>query len=651
MLPSRFAPPGQSSAMRKSRLEGKQSFLPKPRHAGSIDRLSAEMRRPSGVRSSSAEPPRATIGGRLSREASATKIPLNRRSRSQQGEQSRYGPGGPITPLRTNKYSRATTTPTRTPSEDRSNRNWQTSLDRALAFVTIKDQRPISNPAWQRSECSRVGGALAERGAGGALVRPLTIARFVQLSQSLLAVLIRDAKLNNDNYVTKVPHIAKLVLYPGVVSKSWLKTVNTLHAFPHALAFLAYLLDLVQRVEAPVVDEWLYVDKDELAVLRRDYLYKSWIRFQDPEHEFSDLDEEYLRRLRALLGDDEDRIRELEEVIKKYTLCLEDEAEAAARAAEASRVDRRAALLASLRAERGARAGARARADAAAAAASDKAGVLAELEAEIERANAESQQLRRDVESQPMSVAERARLLDDIDYATRVQASKRALAEQITKMLYTKESELALWQKKSLDSCMQYNEALIQLSAQFPHLAARAVDEKELMGTDCAEAVGGAVDVLRTQVQSLSEQLTAAERKRSATTRHRKQLLKDTRAQLTELTSELSQQRDCLSREEAAFSSAAAAHSALLTRCGARLDALAAAAGAGGVEAELQAWRHQEELWTTKLSSLRDYIKETRAEAARALEAAKQKRAKLVCDSITRINNALDQATKKASDQ
>ncbi|CAG9133146.1 unnamed protein product [Plutella xylostella] len=115
---------------------------------------------------------------------------------------------------------------------------------------------------------------------------------------------------------------------------------------------------------------------------------------------------------------------------------------------------------------------------AAAAAARDKGGVVAELEAEIERANAESQQLRRDVESQPMSVAERARLLDDIDYATRVQASKRALAEQITKMLYTKESELALWQKKSLDSCMQYNEALIQLSAQFPHLAARAVDEK-----------------------------------------------------------------------------------------------------------------------------------------------------------------------------
>lgn len=29
----------------------------------------------------------------------------------------------------------------RTPSEDRTNRTWQTSLERALAFLTMKDQR------------------------------------------------------------------------------------------------------------------------------------------------------------------------------------------------------------------------------------------------------------------------------------------------------------------------------------------------------------------------------------------------------------------------------------------------------------------------------------------------------------------------------
>lgn len=55
-------------------------MLPKPRRPGSTDRLSTEARRPSaaGHRSSSAEPSRSTFGaGRLSREASATKLPIN----------------------------------------------------------------------------------------------------------------------------------------------------------------------------------------------------------------------------------------------------------------------------------------------------------------------------------------------------------------------------------------------------------------------------------------------------------------------------------------------------------------------------------------------------------------------------------------------
>lgn len=53
-------------------------MLPKPRARGSTDRLSTEARRPSatGLRSSSAEPSRATYGPRLSREASATKLPF-----------------------------------------------------------------------------------------------------------------------------------------------------------------------------------------------------------------------------------------------------------------------------------------------------------------------------------------------------------------------------------------------------------------------------------------------------------------------------------------------------------------------------------------------------------------------------------------------
>ncbi|XP_053615837.1 uncharacterized protein Ndc80 isoform X2 [Plodia interpunctella] len=489
MLPSRYVP-GQSSAMRKSRLEGKPSMLPKPRRPGSTERLSVEPRRPStaGHRSSSAEPPRATFGGgRLSREASATKLPLNGRSRSQQGD--RFGQSS-MTPLRSSHYaSRPTTTPVRTPTEDRA-RNWQACLDRALSFVTMKDQRPISSVSWQRGESARVQPRLCARALQ--LMRPLTIARFVDIVGALLTAITRDAKLNNDNYVTKMPHLSKRLLYPGAVSKSWLKAVNTLHAFPHALALISYLLDMLTHIEMPVTDDWLYIGKDDLSRLRRDYLDKCWIRFQDPGHQFEDLNEEYLLNLKALLGNDEEKIVELQEIIKKYEACLEDEAETAAREGETRRAQRRAALAGARRAVAVARRALSADREALLAARSDHTEALRTLDVEIERATIDSQQLKQELESQTMCVTERTKLLDEVDYSNRVLDSKRDLAEQIAKMVLSKETELALWQKKTLSSCVEFKQGLIHLSGQFPDLAL-SIDEKSVMDVVCQGADGAGV--------------------------------------------------------------------------------------------------------------------------------------------------------------
>lgn len=48
---------------------------------------------------------------------------------------------------------------------------------------------------------------------------------------------------------------------------------------------------------------------------------------------------------------------------------------------------------------------------------------------------AESQQLKHELETQPLTVEQRTKLLDEVDYALRVQDSKRSLAEQIGKVL------------------------------------------------------------------------------------------------------------------------------------------------------------------------------------------------------------------------
>ncbi|KAJ2952435.1 hypothetical protein O0L34_g6739 [Tuta absoluta] len=666
MFPGRFTSGhgGQSSVVRKSKADGvRPSMLPKPRRAGSTDRASTEMRRPStSYRSSSAEPARATLaGGRLSREASASKVPLNRRSKSQQAE--RFGQSS-MTPLRSSQYARTTTTPVRTPSEDRQSRSWQACLDRALAFVTVKDQRPISNSMWQRTEYARVLEALGARGVAGAsggqaLTRPLTITQFVNVCGDLLSAILRDTKLNNDNYIAKLPNLGKRFLYPGQVSKSWLKTVNTLHAFPHALAFIAFFLDLVSHIETPVSDEWLYVEKDELACLRRDFLYKSWIRFQDPGAEFEDLDAEYLQQLKQLLGHGEDQVQQLQETIQQCQAALEDESELAARAEEERLRARRDALLARVKQVRGERRAIRAELDAQRARKDEQQSVMRSLDADINNITAEIQQLKQELETQEITVAERAKLLDQVDYATRVIDSKRTLADQeitvaeraklldqvdyatrvidskrtladqvskeitvaeraklldqvdyatrvidskrtladqvskrsapscwtrwttppgsstpsapwltrsprsvdelqqlkqeletqeitvaeraklldqvdyatrvidskrtladqVSKIMMSKETELAVWQKRTLDSCVEYKQALIHLAARFPPLAALAVDEQELMEASCAEAVSRAVDTLRAHAHQLSERRAEHTRARAKHTR------------------------------------------------------------------------------------------------------------------------------------
>ncbi|XP_068619737.1 kinetochore protein NDC80 homolog [Battus philenor] len=633
MLPTRYGVSVPSSMTRKSRLDGKPSLLPKPRVTSSIDRYSTEARRPSatGGRSSSAEAPRATVGARPSRDASASKSSMNARSRSQQVE-SRYGQSM-STPLRASQYCRLTTTPMRTPADERSNRSWEASLERALAFVTIKDQRPLSNAAWQRTACARVSEALAERmeAGAGALMRPLTIARFVDITGALISVVQPNPKLTSDNYIGKLPNLCKKLLYPGTLSKSWLRTVNTLHAFPHALALIAYLLDLANHVEMPVPDDWLYVSKDEHARLRREFLYKCWLRFQEPEYDFKDLDEEYLQKLKKLLGDDEKKIAELQQIINKYESEMENDAATAARAAEARLMERRDALQAELRAERAARLQLRARLDEQRDRNQQLDDALRRLHQDLDRANAEKQRLREEVAQQPMSANERARLLDTLNYSLRVLDSKRALADQISQMVQSKEMELATWQQKTLYDCVKYKQSLIQLAAQFPELSDFAIDENELMSASCADKIAASVAALQQRSGALGAERARRNAHRADAARRHQQREKE----IEELKLSIEREQEALEKEEAIEAEEAAAWSREEELMNRRIEEISSAKiEHAAVASELELWEKQDEAWRSKLSEMREYIAAKREEAGHVLRSAHEKRAQLVLAGI-----------------
>lgn len=65
-----------------------------------------------------------------------------------------------------------------------------------------------------------MGEALSARAAEGgkalALLRPLTIARFIDIVVELLAAIYTNPTLNTDNYVTKVTAASSTLLYRSV---------------------------------------------------------------------------------------------------------------------------------------------------------------------------------------------------------------------------------------------------------------------------------------------------------------------------------------------------------------------------------------------------------------------------------------------------
>ncbi|XP_045517065.1 cingulin [Pieris brassicae] len=638
---------GPPSAVRKSRLDGKMSLLPKLRRPGSVDRPSIDAKRPSAVnyRSSSAEPPRATIGGRLSREASATKIPLNGRSRSQtSGGEVKYEK---TTPLRSSQYSRNFNTPNRTPSKERGKIDLQAALDRVLAFYTVKDQRQISNIAWQRSECSRMNEVLTSQELGG-LNRPLTIARFVEIVNGLITHLLKDPKLNNDTYVTKMPHLVKRLLYPGIVSKSWLRTVNTLHAFPHALALISYLTDILCDLRRPVTDEWLYKHLDEVSCLRREFFKEGWRMFNSDrtsqQGEVSDRINSYVDQFKELVGFDEQKVLELQEINKKYKTHLEEsEAEVSGqREKEEALSCRLAHIRSEMKAVKNDRRNLADTMTSERTRTNDLSDSKKQLAAEIERLTPQQAQLQSELAAQTMSVQQRDVLLERLGFNRRVIDTKRALAEDISRKLIKKENELALWQKRALECCAQYKQGLIHLTPVCPHLASLAVDESEVMSEQCVQKMVKAVEELQREQTAQTDR--RSQRARSKTQLHRRnaQMAEETRSKIYEVKVSIDREQQLLEEEMTSDAASAAAWSREEAELQQRTEEMKAELMRyQEVEDQLKQMQEQHHLLKERVAYLKSVADAARTHADKVFERSRIRHERLMRDAIDKVRERI----------
>ncbi|XP_070152526.1 kinetochore protein NDC80 homolog [Polyergus mexicanus] len=114
-----------------------------------------------------------------------------------------------------------------------------------------KDTRPLSDKSYQMDLLSKIDNFfhLNQRSnmlnSNGSL-KPITLNIFVEVSNFLLKFLDIKQDITTKTYIEEIPKCAKKLHYPGMISKSWLKTANVPHSWPNVLGWIGWLVEACQ---------------------------------------------------------------------------------------------------------------------------------------------------------------------------------------------------------------------------------------------------------------------------------------------------------------------------------------------------------------------------------------------------------------------
>jgi SMC interacting uncharacterized protein involved in chromosome segregation len=128
------------------------------------------------------------------------------------------------------------------------------SAERASNLVpkgTKKDSRPLTDKNYQNEMLNKIDNYFYSIGQSTILnnngsLKPLTLKIFVEATNLLVKLLDMKLSLTAANYIEEIPKIAKKIHYPGLINKSWLKTANTMHSWPHAIGWICWLVELCE---------------------------------------------------------------------------------------------------------------------------------------------------------------------------------------------------------------------------------------------------------------------------------------------------------------------------------------------------------------------------------------------------------------------
>ncbi|XP_053597444.1 kinetochore protein NDC80 homolog [Microplitis demolitor] len=189
-----------------------------------------------------------------------------------------------------------------------------------------KDTRPLSDKNFQGQMLNRIDTFFSNAHQSSILnsngsLRPVSLKIFVSASDFLLKFLHVKQELNSNNYMEELPKIAKKIHYPGTMAKSWLKTANTMHSWPHVLGWLSWLVEICEAKDVAFEKFQLhslpFVDAEESEIINRNKftklleLYTAWNDGQVDEEE--KLIKKYAQGIADDLGCNEDNKQRVEE--------------------------------------------------------------------------------------------------------------------------------------------------------------------------------------------------------------------------------------------------------------------------------------------------------------------------------------------------
>ncbi|KAK4873292.1 hypothetical protein RN001_015321 [Aquatica leii] len=116
---------------------------------------------------------------------------------------------------------------------------------------TQKDNRPISDKRWQQEQLIRVRDliSLYLPDLDYRLFKPgMSLDFFITLSGRLFQMIDKRLVISKENYMEEVPANLKLFNYPTSIKPSLMKSVNTPHSWPSVIAMISWLIDVVDKI-------------------------------------------------------------------------------------------------------------------------------------------------------------------------------------------------------------------------------------------------------------------------------------------------------------------------------------------------------------------------------------------------------------------